>query len=88
VHGWRFQATRDPAERALQTFHWNRALGQVTGADSALGEGLCPEAYWMPDSREPARWEPNDDTPLLWTQALLVSALGAQRHAAVSAKDA
>ncbi len=88
VHGWRFQATRDPRELQLQTLHWNRALGQITGADCALGEGLCPEAYWMPDSQQPGRWEPNDDTPLLWTQALLASALGAQRNSAGRAKDA
>jgi hypothetical protein len=41
----------------------------------------------MPDSREPSRWEPNDDTPLLWTQAALVSALGAMRATAAFAKE-
>jgi phosphorylase kinase alpha/beta subunit len=88
VHGWRFLATRDPRELQQQTWHWNRALGQITGADCALGEGLCPEAFWMPDSSAPGRWEPNDDTPLLWTQALLASALGAQRNSAACAKGA
>jgi len=88
LHGWRFLASGDPADRELQALHWNRALGQITGADSPLGEGCCPEAYWMPDSREPARWEPNDNTPLLWTQALLVSALGSLRNTAARARDA
>jgi len=88
VHGWRFLGTRDPRELERQTFHWNRALGQITGADCALGEGLCPEAWFMPDSSAPERWEPNDDTPLLWTQALLASALGAQRNSAALASGA
>jgi hypothetical protein len=88
VHGWRFLASGDPRERERQAFHWNRALGQITGADSPLGEGLCPEAFWMPDSRQPERWEPNDNTPLLWTQALLASALGSLRNTAAHAKDA
>jgi phosphorylase kinase alpha/beta subunit len=88
LHGWRFLASGDPRDRELQALHWNRALGQITGAEAAMGEGRCPEAYWMPDSREPARWEPNDDTPLLWTQALLVSALGSLRNTAARAHDA
>jgi len=87
-HGGRFLATRDPRHRERQAWHWNRALGQLTGADAAVGEGRCPEAWWMPDSREPSRWEPNDDTPLLWTQAALVSALGAMRATAAFAKEA
>jgi hypothetical protein len=86
-HGWRFLATHDPFHRERQAWHWNRALGQITGEDDARGAGLCPEAWWMPDSREPRHWEPNDDTPLLWTQAALVSALGALRQTAAFAKE-
>jgi len=86
-HGGRFLATHDLWHRERQAWHWNRALGQITGAEAAAGEGRCPEAFWMPDSREPSRWEPNDDTPLLWTQAALVSALGAMRATAAFAKE-
>ncbi len=88
LHGWRFLATRDPRQRELQAFHWNRALGQLTGADCPLGEGLSPEAWYQPDAAHPERREPNDDTPLLWVQAGLISALGALRNTAAFAKDA
>jgi phosphorylase kinase alpha/beta subunit len=88
LHGWRFLATRDPRERELQALHWNRALGQITGAGCALGEGLCPEAWWAPDPEQPDLREPNDDTPLLWVQAGLVSALAAMRNTAAAARDA
>ncbi len=85
IHGWRFLATRDPGDRAWQEWHLRRALGEVTGADCPLGEGLCPEAYYLPDSRTPAVWVANDDTPLLWTEAALSSALLAARKTVVAA---
>jgi len=87
IHGWRFLASRDPRERELQEWHLLRSLGQITGDDCALGPGLCPEAYCMPDSREPGRWIANDDTPLLWTQACVVSALGAARRTLAAASQ-
>jgi hypothetical protein len=84
IHGWRFLASRDPRDRQLQEWHLRRALGQVTGADCPLGIGLCPEAYYLPDSREPDAWVPNDDTPLLWTEAALSGALLAARKTLVA----
>jgi len=84
IHGWRFLASRDPRDRALQEWHLRRSLGQVTGADCPLGEGLCPEAYYMKDSRMPAEWVANDDTPLLWTEAALSGALLAARKTAIA----
>jgi phosphorylase kinase alpha/beta subunit len=80
IHGWRYLASRDPAELALQVRHFHRALAQVTGADCALGEGLCPEAYYLPDGDRPDEWVANDDTPLLWTSAYVGAALRAMRN--------
>lgn len=75
IHGWRYLASRDPAELELQVRHLHRSLAQVTGEDCPLGEGLCPEAYYLPDESLPEAWAPNDDTPLLWVSAYLGSAL-------------
>lgn len=80
IHGWRYLASRDPAELALQVQHFHRALAQVTGDDCPLGEGLCPEAYYLPDGDRPDEWVPNDDTPLLWTSAYVGAALRAMRN--------
>jgi phosphorylase kinase alpha/beta subunit len=80
IHGWRYLASRDPAELSLQVHHFHRALAQVTGADCRLGEGLCPEAYYLPDSTDTGSWEPNDDTPLLWVSAYLGAALRGVRN--------
>ncbi len=79
IHGQRWLASGDPAARAAQEHHFNRALGQITGAQSPFGEGLCPESYWQPDPEDAGRRQPNDATPLLWTQALLGSAFRALR---------
>lgn len=86
IHGFRYLASRDPAERELQLWHLHRALAQVTPPGCPLGEGLCPEAYYLADSSRPHEWVPNDDTPLLWTQAMLVQALMAlERTAGIDA---
>jgi len=80
IYGWRYVASRDERDRALQTAHFNRALSQVTGPECRLGPGLCPESYYVPDPQLPERRVVNDATPLLWTQALLlVSLQGMQR---------
>ncbi len=81
IAGRRYLRSGDPAWRERQEHYFRRALGQLTGADCPLGEGLCAEAYYLEDStaREP-RWVCNDDAPLLWTQALLVWALHAMRR--------
>jgi len=75
IYGWRFLRTRDEADRERQVHHLHRSLGQITGPECGLGEGLFPEAYYLPDVDEPERWEANGNTPLLWTQALVVQAL-------------
>jgi hypothetical protein len=60
--------------RELQTKYLNRALGQVTGDDCRFGPWLCPESYYIEDSRN-GKYVVNDVCPLLWTQANLINAL-------------
>jgi phosphorylase kinase alpha/beta subunit len=55
----------------LQTVYFNRALNQLTGKSKSCAEFLCPEAYCL----ENGHYVPNDQTPLLWTQANLWLAL-------------
>lgn len=59
IQGQRYMETRDHAALEQQIFYLNRSLCQIT-------ENLrCPEAYYL----EHGRYVPNDNTPLLWTQA-------------------
>ncbi len=61
----RYIRSRAPADRERQAFYFNRSLGQISS-------GLqCPEAYFL----EHGRYVPNDNTPLLWTQANLWMAI-------------
>jgi hypothetical protein len=55
----------------LQTFHLNRALGQLTGENNGVAALRMPEAYYM----EKGVYVPNDHTPLYWAQANLWLAL-------------
>ncbi|GJM20817.1 MAG: hypothetical protein DHS20C15_07320 [Planctomycetota bacterium] len=83
IHGWRYLASGDAEDLNLQRHHLHRALCQVTGPEHALGGGHCPEAYYLADSARPDDWVVNDNTPLLWTQALLVQAVLALERSAV-----
>jgi hypothetical protein len=78
IAGRRFLGTGDPADLERQVHHLNRALGQLTGPDCPQGELLCPEAYYL----EHGRCIPNDNLPLLWTQANLWLALIAMEQSA------
>jgi len=78
IYGERYLELRQTDEKAeaaemlrLQTVYFNRALNQLTGKSRAYGEFLCPEAYCL----ENGNYVPNDQTPLLWTQANLWLAL-------------
>lgn len=83
----RFLATRDANDAAAQIHHLQRALRQITHDDDPLGGGLCPEAYWVPDGGDPETRVVNENTPLLWAQAMLVQAVAALRTT-VAALDA
>jgi phosphorylase kinase alpha/beta subunit len=71
IFGIKFQKTARQEYLEQQTYYLNRSLGQITGKESKLGEFLCPESYYIENSR----YVPNDPTPLLWTQANLAIAL-------------
>lgn len=65
IYGRRYAATGQKADLELQTAYFNRALSQVTEAFQ------CPELYYL----EQGDYVHNDATPLLWTQANLMTAM-------------
>lgn len=69
--GRRYQRTGDQAALGAQTFYFNRSLGHLTADDCAFGGLRCPESYYL----EKGRYVPVDQTPLLWTQGNLLTAL-------------
>jgi len=71
AYGRRYQRTARRGDLTLQTYYFNRSLGQLTGKINGIHEFQCPEAYYL----ERGRYVPNDQTPLLWTQANLFVAL-------------
>jgi phosphorylase kinase alpha/beta subunit len=77
IAGRRYRRSRDPADLDQQVRHLNRSLGQITG-EGPHAAFRCPEAYYL----EHGRYVPNDQTPLLWTQANLWLALSAMANSA------
>jgi GH15 family glucan-1,4-alpha-glucosidase len=65
IYANRYLASRNAADRERQLFFLNRALGQVTP------DFRCPEAYYLEDGV----YVPNDNSPLLWSQANLWTSL-------------
>ena len=71
AYGRRYHRTGRREYLNLQTYYFNRSLGQLTGKVKGMQELQCPEAYYL----ERGIYVPNDQTPLLWTQANLLVAL-------------
>jgi phosphorylase kinase alpha/beta subunit len=71
AYGRRYQRTRRKEFLSQQTYYFNRSLGQLTGKLKGVQEFQCPEAYYL----ERGQYVPNDQTPLLWTQANLLVAM-------------
>lgn len=71
AYGRRYQRTGKSTDLDRQTYYFNRSLGQLTGKTGSFREFQCPEAYYL----ERGRYVPNDQTPLLWTQANLLIAM-------------
>lgn len=71
IYGISYQDNGDISLLSKQTHYFNRALGQLTSSDFHLGGFKCPELYYLQDGQ----YIPNDATPLLWTQANLLTAL-------------
>lgn len=68
-YGKRYRDTASPHDLERQTHHFERALAQITPT------WQCPELYYM----KHGEYIPNPHTPLLWTQANLMTALHAMR---------
>ncbi len=71
IYGVRWQKTQQTEDLAQQTFYLNRSLGQLTATESKVGGFKCPELYYLKQDK----YVPNDATPLLWTQANLLTTL-------------
>lgn len=71
AYGRRYHRTGRKEFLHQQTHYFNRSLGQLTGKVKGVQEFQCPEAYYL----ERGRYVPNDQTPLLWTQANLLLAM-------------
>jgi hypothetical protein len=71
IFGDKFQSTREGEYLDQQVKYLNRSLGQITGKDDGFSEFRCPELYYLADGQ----YVPNDNVPLLWTQANLSIAL-------------
>ncbi len=82
VHGLRYQQTGDVGQLELQVDHLNRSLRQLTGDHISFPPLRCPESYYS----ENGVWEPNDITPLLWTQANLRLALHFTEQSLISSR--
>ena len=71
IFGLKYQETNLEHYLSLQTQYLNRSLGQITSINPR-----CTELYYIEDSTiVPCKYVPNDNTPLLWTQANLYVAL-------------
>jgi len=70
AYGRRYIRTGKDEFLRQQTYYFNRSLGQLTGPVKGLEALRCPEAYYL----ERGHYAPNDQTPLLWTQANLLVA--------------
>ncbi len=71
IYGQQYLTTQDPLFLNKQIHYFNRSLGQLTAQDSPFGDSQCPELYYL----QRGKYIPGDATPLLWTQANLLTAL-------------
>ena len=71
IYGRRFRQTGRARDRKCQRHYLLRSLAQLTDDRGDYLPLRCPELYFL----EGGRFVPNDHTPLLWTQAHLLSAL-------------
>ena len=67
-------ASGSASDLEKQIVYFNRSLAQITDTLE------CPEAYFL----ERGRYAPNDNVPLLWTEANLWLALSVMKRTAPS----
>jgi len=70
-YGKLYQKTKNQEHLKIQSRFLRRSLAAITGDDCEFGPWLLPEAYYLRGDT----WVPNDNTPLVWTQANLKMAL-------------
>lgn len=70
-YGILYQTSKKPELLRLQQLFLARALAAISGDDCEFGPWHCCEAYYLHNEK----WEPNDNTPLVWTQIDLKMAL-------------
>jgi len=70
-YGRLYQKNKEPEMLGLQQLFLARALAAITGDDCEFGPWMCCEAYYL----SKGVWQPNDNTPLVWTQIDLKMAL-------------
>ncbi len=78
IFGHRYRTTHDHSCYEAQVHYLNRSLSQLTHQTDPFPDFRCPELYYL----EGERYVPNDVTPLLWTQAHLISALNMMQKTA------
>lgn len=71
IYGIRYTETKDDNFLKLQTYFFNRSLGQLTCENHSHGGMKCPESYYLEDGK----YVTNDIVPLLWTKANLMLAI-------------
>jgi len=76
-YGRRYSETRAQGDLDRQVHHFERSLAQITV------DWRCPELYYL----KHGEYVPNPQTPLLWTQANLSTALVAMRASAVVTRE-
>lgn len=67
IYGLRYKKYHEQRYLSLQSFYFNRSLGQLTGKNIDVPPLKCPELYYL----EKGQYKPNDMVPLLWAQANL-----------------
>jgi phosphorylase kinase alpha/beta subunit len=70
-YGKLYQSTKKPEYLKCQQLFLARSLAAITGDECEFGAWHACEAYYMNKDK----WQSNDDTPLVWTQADILMSL-------------
>jgi len=70
-YGKLYQSTKKEEFLKKQQLYLARALAAITGDECEFGAWMCAEAFYLAKGK----WQPNDNTPLVWTMVDLKMAL-------------
>ncbi|CAE7250339.1 SVOP [Symbiodinium natans] len=70
-YGKLYQKTQKSEYLSKQQLFLARSLAAITGDECEFGPWMCAEAYYLAKGK----WQPNDNTPLVWTMVDLKMAL-------------